>query len=633
MALRRSTRSVDGSIPVPALLYNDEELLASQDGVGIYDGSQKSTYHQNGGIHVTTHRLFYIDAQNELRYSFALDLSSITQTDYYAGLFTSSSKVTLHLSASESDTANGDNNGNNDGSSLSPFDTWECQVCAYRNAPGLSPAASRICGLCGVPRASIPQSSNSSNARASERPPPSTHHLSTSLPPTPPRPRSPPYASSPQFGSQGAASDDTSNSIACPACTFLNHPSLRTCEICSTELPKIRPTARSRLDMRSAPTSRPTSPVDDDESNITSWFIKISFRKGGDKAFYAVLKRSLKAKAWAISSGGAKPNSMTDSSATMTRESLARSGISGIMRTVEDNAQQRQTGISDALQDLEALMVKAKDMVRLAAELNEKLTNASKPRPSDALSVMSGFDSGASNASTYTLVGSTTTGTTIAMEPEEATFIRSSLSQLGLQMVNVPLTQDMVRDERKWIEELAVELANVLQGTTSTVGGLMKERPVIALDEVWGGWNRARGVALIPPSTFLQVLPYLPSHTAPSINTRTFPSGLTVLHTPAYRSHVFSERVCRSLRESGAGKSTMEVAFEEGMTVGLIGEMLGEVEREGGIVRDDGNMAIVGGGSGVGTGTALVSEELRWWVNVFVECVWDGYVHPMDEDI
>jgi len=38
MALRRCTRSIDGTIPVQALLYNDEEIQASQDGVGIYDG-------------------------------------------------------------------------------------------------------------------------------------------------------------------------------------------------------------------------------------------------------------------------------------------------------------------------------------------------------------------------------------------------------------------------------------------------------------------------------------------------------------------------------------------------------------------------------------------------------------------
>ena len=38
MALRRCTRSVDGTIPIPALLYDDEELLASQEDVGVYDG-------------------------------------------------------------------------------------------------------------------------------------------------------------------------------------------------------------------------------------------------------------------------------------------------------------------------------------------------------------------------------------------------------------------------------------------------------------------------------------------------------------------------------------------------------------------------------------------------------------------
>jgi ESCRT-II complex subunit VPS36 len=45
----------------------------------------------------------------------------------------------------------------------------------------------------------------------------------------------------------------------------------------------------------------------------------------------------------------------------------------------------------------------------------------------------------------------------------------------------------MIKDEDKWINELAKELAGVLKG-------MMKDRGIIALDEVWGGWNRARGV-------------------------------------------------------------------------------------------------------------------------------------------
>lgn len=45
MSLKRYSYSVDGTIPVPALLYDDEVLLSSQDGVGIYDGSAATPAH------------------------------------------------------------------------------------------------------------------------------------------------------------------------------------------------------------------------------------------------------------------------------------------------------------------------------------------------------------------------------------------------------------------------------------------------------------------------------------------------------------------------------------------------------------------------------------------------------------
>jgi ESCRT-II complex subunit VPS36 len=38
MVIKRYTREVDGTIPVQALLYGDEESLVFQEGVGIYDG-------------------------------------------------------------------------------------------------------------------------------------------------------------------------------------------------------------------------------------------------------------------------------------------------------------------------------------------------------------------------------------------------------------------------------------------------------------------------------------------------------------------------------------------------------------------------------------------------------------------
>ena len=125
--------------------------------------------------------------------------------------------------------------------------------------------------------------------------------------------------------------------------------------------------------------------------------------------------------------------------------------------------------MTDALKDLEAFMIKARDMVRLAQDLNDRLSTTNS----------------ATSSSPYSQ--------SLSSEPEEAAFIRSSLSQLGLQMTNTPVTLDMIKDERKWEEELVRELADVIQ-TGGPGKGILRGRGIIGLDEVWGGWNRARGI-------------------------------------------------------------------------------------------------------------------------------------------
>ena len=135
-------------------------------------------------------------------------------------------------------------------------------------------------------------------------------------------------------------------------------------------------------------------------------------------------------------------------------------------------------------------MIKWKDMVKLAQDLNERLTAASAvAQPA----ITPGIGLPSSTTGSGLSVTAPGAANRQVVEPEEATFIRSSLAQLGLQMTNAPVTQDMVRDERSWLEELARELAGVLQGS-GTGEGMMRKRGIIALDEVWGGWNRARGV-------------------------------------------------------------------------------------------------------------------------------------------
>lgn len=155
-----------------------------------------------------------------------------------------------------------------------------------------------------------------------------------------------------------------------------------------------------------------------------------------------------------------------------------------MLQNAELNAKSTEQGMSSAFSDLEALMRGAQDMVRLANDLNEQLTSSARKSGPD----------------------------TKFEEPEEAAFVRSSLANLGLTMKNAPVTADMINDEREFIQKLAKELASVLQVDNDSEGrgddrwdessdgkskrsrGLMKDRGIVGLDEVWGGWNRVRGV-------------------------------------------------------------------------------------------------------------------------------------------
>ncbi|KAG6336743.1 hypothetical protein ID866_2348 [Astraeus odoratus] len=392
--------------------------------------------------------------------------------------------------------------------------------------------------------------------------------------------------------------------------------------MCATPLPVVSRNAKS------APPSRPVSPVptDTDSANL---LIKLSFRRGGDKALYNILKRALKARAWEgrqIGRGSRSGlNASTPSSDGASTPALRRSGIGGIIENVNESAKSTETELSDAFQDLEALMVKARDLVQLAAELNEKLNASSATaHVSGSTTLPPTFvTSPAFNATASPPPSSIFSVTSLvpSAEPEEAKFIRSSLSQLGLQMTNSPVTPDMIRDERKWIEELARELASVLQGNVNDPSGpkavgIMRQRGIVGLDEVWGGWNRARGVALIPPATFLQTLQFLPNHTSPPIRSRTFKSGLRVLHTPPYTHASFTARLSGYLVMSEV-LATSQIALEENITISLAAEMVEAVEADGIICRDDTRSAVRGGGSGSGS-------ELRWILNVFREYVWDG---------
>lgn len=212
----------------------------------------------------------------------------------------------------------------------------------------------------------------------------------------------------------------------------------------------------------------------------------------------------------------------------------------------------------------------------------------------------------------------------------QKTLVRTSLQSLGLEAA---VTPDMVKESEKYHEELAKELFAILwgknkTGATGSGGGIMSKEGIVGLDEVWCVWNRARGVgscfsvfpfhrcsksylppivfkksiALVSPTDLKLAAPFL-SKLSPPIYLRSFRTGLTVLHTSHYTLSTFARRFVSLLdlrqalfassdltimeREEKDGATTLEVAREEGLAVGLSREMCEEVEMNGLVVRDE----------------------------------------------
>ena len=255
--------------------------------------NQKAPDHQNGSIHLTSHRLIYIDSLHPRRHSLVFALSDVRQSEYYAGFLTSSPKITLSLSSpiQPSKTADvrpgpGEAASSSGPSGDTPSIRWECEICGNKNADtDLAPKL--VCQLCGVPRSS---KSSAVAIAGQSKLSASAPIISQSLPAS----TSPSLLRAPS--TLPDENDDDEHGIACAACTFINHPSLRNCELCNTPLPK-----RANIPNKSAPSSRPPSPTLEDHTPIgEDAIIKVSFRGGGDRAFHAALKRILIAKAWVV---------------------------------------------------------------------------------------------------------------------------------------------------------------------------------------------------------------------------------------------------------------------------------------------------------------------------------------------
>ncbi|GAA5870527.1 hypothetical protein JCM3774_003700 [Rhodotorula dairenensis] len=638
------------------LLYPDERIVTHADGVGLYDGKDKAPRYDDGRAVLTSHRIVFISSTRPHSDSAALDLAAVKQTEYWVGFLKSHPKITLVLSDSapnRSATSSSDGAAAWDAAAAATVAAavrdkdrerlalaaaageraWVCRICGMRNVPSVELGLK--CSLCGVAR--DPQDPRP----AASSLPPSRLGTPRSTSPTRRTSSFSTGTSSTTAAAPGLDPKETGSRIACPVCTFLNHHSMATCEVCESPLfPEGPPASRIASPVALSTSATPSrantpGPTTDPASAIPSpsgsLFVRLSFRKGGEKAFYAALKEALAKRAWDLTAAAAAAATAKGLGRTGTQASRKGTGdpsgpvesvnpgagIDAIMRGMDLDSRDREDSLDDALKDLDSLMRKAKDMISLAQTINARL----------APSIGTGAD--------------TTTTTTTAEERQAVTLASTSLQSLGL--VSAAVTSDLVSDSKQYHQELARELAEVLRKGTV----MEKHGGIVGLDEVWCLWNRARGVALVSPKDLRLAAPYLPqyslSHSA-AVRLRVFPSGLTILHTPRFSLGSFSARILELLdlrqatvaslsevevlgmaeieRREREGVNVLEVAKAEQLSVGLSKEMMDLLEMGEGVTALDRR----GGGHVVRDEQG--GEGTRWHRNLISNAVWDGQTFP-----
>ncbi|KAI1369281.1 EAP30/Vps36 family-domain-containing protein [Xylaria arbuscula] len=567
----------------------DEVLLFVQDNVGLYEGKYKLPNQQCGQVYLTSHRICYVDTQQPRKYSVALDLKDVERYEFYAGFLKSSAKVTLipkpakraslqsravaaaaAISSSSLQTADSLVRSPHPSSPQPSTATWICSICSFPNPvpsnfdPTTATAHTPLppCLACGIKPALtevLKAAISNVSSRQSNNRPDSIDNFGAA-----------------QINSSPQDSAATTDGFQCPRCTFSNHPSLLSCEICGAPLlSKGVPSAAVQ------PPSRTDSPgptltiggvagLENPES------VKISFRNGGEKIFYERLKGAMTQRKWllheappvplsSMANGGSEAGLMSRSDSGSGRKKVA--GIAGLEQMGLDRRKNNERMIGSSFEDLEALMASAKEIVALAESFARQVGN------------------GTDNATT-----------------EANALLAESASQLGLVT-----TKDIVGgrsgsgSESLYLSELSRNLAEFL--TDDARGVLKKAGDIMTLVDLWAMFNRARGgVELISPNDFEKAARLWEKLKLP-VRLRTFKSGVMVVQSRDRTDEITIRTIIAWLRDLheippdrdvpwdwqmfGRGVTAHDTADRFGWSIGVAEEELEMAEERGALCREE----------------------------------------------
>ncbi|CAG8962063.1 hypothetical protein HYFRA_00005106 [Hymenoscyphus fraxineus] len=585
----------------PATLPDEVQLFV-QDNVGLYEGKYKIPGYQNGHVYLTSHRICYVDNDDPRKNSVAIELRDVDRYEFYAGFLKSSAKITLvPKPAKRSAHTRAISNLNTPPRSTtaspslradSPFHlptpeppptstaTWICTICSNSNPvptnfdPKTASEYTHIppCLLCGC-KPEFAQVLKAAITSATNRP----LQLPQLSIPIPVRGR--PDVSRPQPGIYGRSPQPdtfrppqgTEATFPCPRCTFLNHPSLPSCEICGASLvSQDLPTGLDdpKLREESPGPMLNNLPAPGLESNAS---IKLSFRGGGEKIMYERLKGCMVQRKWLLQGAPPvpipfRPNGSDNVSpgGMSTSERSKTVGIAGLEQRRREVQKNNELVIGTAFEDLDALMASAKEIIALA----ESFSNNS-----------------AGNGSSET---------------------NAVANALGLVT-----TKDMLgggsNSGSLYISELSRNIAEFISDDAR--GVLQKAGGIMSLVDLWAMFNRARGgVELVSPLDFEKAARLWEKLKLP-VRLRQFKSGVLVVQG----SDRTDEKTIRALlswladlhifppdreppwdwRLFGRGVTAQDAAERFGWSIGVAEEELEMAEEKGALCRESGIQGVM----------------------------------------
>ncbi|KAG5670459.1 hypothetical protein PVAND_000722 [Polypedilum vanderplanki] len=265
-----------------------------------------------------------------------------------------------------------------------------------------------------------------------------------------------------------------------------------------------------------------------DYTNYT--FIKLSAPHGITANFIQALNETLMARVFDIDSSN--PNS------PKVHKIKQRTGILGIEKSIQEKQKQTDENISVAFQDLNKLIVMAKDMVNVSKAISQKI----RDRQSDATE-------------------------------DETQKFKSLLMSLG---IDDPVTKENFTNNTEYLRSLGNEICQSLLDQMTEQGGMM------TITEVYCRINRARGLELVSPEDVLNACKLLNG----PMKLRQYPSGAMILQLENHNDDQVAEEIEKLVIESES-MSIEECARLKNISVLLAHERFLISENAGKICRDE----------------------------------------------